>query len=248
MAGILANSASKTMLAAATSADNSVAGRVTGEQITLTVSPSGTDYTWSQSIPSGSTPRRSALSDSTGASVTCTPDVAGTYTVTCIVDSTTTYVLRIGVTSTAISQLAEAIRQSPKEDSTVPAPSLGLTLFFSDTIDQLAVKDPSDRVWPVLRGAMGTALTDADQSVAVASGQRYVLADSTLTDTRVKTISDVGAVRGNIIELVRFDTSDEVCTVAFGGSGSPITWAANELLRFKFDSSTFQLDERSSIS
>jgi hypothetical protein len=248
MAGIICNSASKTMLAGATSADNAVAGRVTGEQCTLTVSPTGTDYEWSIAIPSSSSAARSALSATTGSSVTFTPDVPGVFTLVAVVDSTTTYVLRVGVTSTAISQLAEAIRQTPKAGATVPAPAVGLMSFFSDDFSQLAVKDPSDRVWPVLTGAMGAALTDADQTLTVAGGTRYVLPESTLTDTRAKTVSDSGAVRGNVIELVRYDTSAEVCTVAYGGTGSPVTWAANELLRFKHDGSTFQLDERRALS
>ncbi len=248
MAGITASSASKVLLAGSTSADHSLGGFVVGEMVTLGVSPTGTSYSWGQAIPAASTRARSALSATTGASVTFTADVAGVFTVTVIVDDVTSYTLRLTVTSTAISQLAEAIRQTPKADATVPAPAVGLMVYFSDTFSQWAAKDPSDRVWPLLRGALGTNLTDADQNIGVAGGQRYVLPDSTLTDTRAKTVVDTSAVRGNIIELVRLDTSAEVCTVAYGGTGSPVTWAANELLRFKFDGSTFQLDERSSLS
>ncbi len=134
------------MLAAATSADNSVSGRVTGEQITLTVSPSGSDYQWSLAMPSGASQARSALSAETGASVTFTPNAAGVFTAVVLVDSTTSYTLRISITSTAISTLVETIRLSPKTDASVPAPSAGMMLYYSSDQDALCVKDPDDAV------------------------------------------------------------------------------------------------------
>jgi hypothetical protein len=248
MAGITASSASKVLLAGSTSADKALGGFTVGEMVTLATSPTGTEYQWGQAFPAGSSQARAAISATDGASVTFVPDVAGVHTITCLVDDVTSYTLRLTVTSTAISTLAEAIRQTPKANATVPAPAAGLTSFFSDELTQLAVKDSSDRVWPLLRGAMGADLTDADQTLTIADGGRRTLPESTLTDTRAKTVSDSGAVRGNVIELVRYDTSAEVCTVAYGGTGSPVTWAANELLRFKHDGSTFQLDERRALS
>jgi hypothetical protein len=96
--------------------------------------------------PAASSRARSALSAETGATVTFTPDVAGYYVLTATVDSVTAYILRIAVTSTAISQLVEAIRFSPKTDSSVPAPALGLTMYYSSDQDALCVKDPDDAV------------------------------------------------------------------------------------------------------
>lgn len=251
MAGILANSASATMLAAATSDDNAVGGRVTGEQITLTVSPSGTDYAWSWSIPSSSSPARSALSADTGASVTFTPDVAGVFTVVCVVDGTDSYTLRITVTSTAISQLVEAIRQTPKVDATVPAPALGLTTYFSDTLSQWAGKDPSDRVWPLLTGTMGAALTNADATVTIGGGGRRVLPDATLTANRTVTLGTSNAVLGDVIEIVRLDTEAFTLAIVNGGAGAGtlLTFAVGAMLyaKFRFDGSNWALSERRAI-
>jgi hypothetical protein len=136
------------MLAAATSADNSVSGRVTGEMCTLTVSPSADDLTWTIGQPSSSSRARSALSAETGASVSFTPDSAGVYLITCTADGTD-YVLRISVTSTAISHLVEAIRLSPKTDASIPAPSAGMMLYYSSDQDALCVKDTDDDVFTV---------------------------------------------------------------------------------------------------
>lgn len=144
MAGILANSASETMVSGDTSADNARSGYIVSEQITLTVTPSGSTYAWSQSIPSASAPARSALSETDQASITFTPDVGGTYVVVCVVDSSTTYVLRLTVTNTAVLSLQEGIRFSPIADSQVPAPTLGRVLYFSSTQDAMVFKLPDD--------------------------------------------------------------------------------------------------------
>jgi hypothetical protein len=215
------------MLAGATSADNAVGGRVTGEQITLTVSPSGTDYEWSQAIPSSSTAARSALSVTTGASVTFTPDTAGVFTIVCVVDSTTTYVLRITVTSTAISQLAEAIRQTPKADATVPAPALGLMQYFSDEHQTFCAKNPLDLIIPLLIGKIGAALTNSDQTVAYAEGQIWVLPDSTLDANHTVTISMTGATAGRAFWIIRLDEEAFTFNVLNGNGGGTIYTGAS---------------------
>lgn len=142
MAGILANSVSRTMLAAETAADKAVSGYITNEQITLTVSPTGTDYLWSQAKPAGSS-ARSDLSASTGASVVLTPDVEGYYLVTCIVDSTTTYVIRMAVVNISAVSTLGAMRLTPNEDAQIPTPPLGVTLYFSSDQSALCFKDSS---------------------------------------------------------------------------------------------------------
>jgi hypothetical protein len=139
MAGILANSASKTMVSGDTAVDKSTSGYITAEQITLSTTPTGTDYVWGLSKPAGST-GRSALSAGTGASVTLTPDVEGTYTVTAVVDSTTTYVIRIAcVHISAVSTLG-ALHLIPIANSQVPTPSSGRTVYFSSDSGALVEK------------------------------------------------------------------------------------------------------------
>lgn len=140
------------MAAGDTSADNAHAGYVTNERIVLTTNPTGTDYVWSIGGPSSTNVARSALSATTGASVTFTPDVSGVYVIVCTVDSTTTYVLRLSVENVAISQLVDAIRFSPKSDAAVPTPALGLTMYYSADQDALVVKDPAGDIFPVELG------------------------------------------------------------------------------------------------
>lgn len=148
MAGILASSASVTMVSGDTSADNTFSGYVTGERITLSTTPTGTVYSWGQSIPSASATARSGLSSTTAAAPTFTPDVAGTYVITVDVDGTD-YVLRITVQSAAIAEPIEATRYSPRADTTIPAPAAGVSLYYSSTHDGLAIKDPDDNVTPL---------------------------------------------------------------------------------------------------
>jgi hypothetical protein len=149
MAGILANSASVTMTAGDTAADNSRAGYVVNEQITLSVTPTGTTYVWGLSKPSGAT-SRSDLSDNSSASIEFVPDFAGTWTVTCIVDGATTYVLRLTATAVAITSVANAHRFSPTTNTSIPAPATGLTLFCSsDASNKLRVKNTSGTVLPL---------------------------------------------------------------------------------------------------
>lgn len=145
MAGILANSASKTMVAADTSADNNVSGYTTGEQVTLSASPTGSSYAWGLAIPQGSTAARSRLSDATAASPTFTPDVAGYYVATCTVDGAF-YVLRLSVTQSAISTTIEALRLQPKADADVRAPSTGAALYWSSTQGALVIKTSNGTV------------------------------------------------------------------------------------------------------
>lgn len=146
MAGILANSASATMLSGDTSADNARSGYITSERVVLTTTPTGTDYVWAIAAPNSSSIARSALSAETGSSVTFTPDVAGYFTVTCTVDSTTTYVLRLSVTATAVSQLVECIRFSPKTNASIPTPAAGVIVFFSSDSGVLSKKDTTGTV------------------------------------------------------------------------------------------------------
>jgi hypothetical protein len=248
--GILANSVDVTH--SSSTSDDTKAGYVVGSPITLTVSEGGSDYVWASGAPSSSTLARSALSATTGSSVSFTPDVAGYYNVIATVDTTDVYILRISVTQTATSSLVESLRHSPKEDSTIAAPALGLTQFFSDTFDNLAVKDPSDRVWPLLTGAMGAALTDADATIQIGDGGRRVLPDATLTANRTVTLGTTSAVAGDIIEIARIDTEAFTLAVVNGGpgAGTLLTMAVSAMLygKFRFDGTNWALSERRPLS
>lgn len=139
MAGILANAASATMVSGDSAADKSVAGYVVNESIALSVTPTGTTYVWTMSKPSGAT-SRSDLTDDTAATCSFTPDTSGVWLVSLVVDSTTTYVIRIAATATAVSFTYEALRFTPKLNSTVPTPSVGAAVFQSSDSGLLSRK------------------------------------------------------------------------------------------------------------
>ena len=141
MAGILANSATASMVDGDTSADNAVSGYITGEQITLTVTDaSPASVSWGQSLPAASSSSRSELDDDDVETVHFTPDVGGFYTITANVDGTT-YVLRISVASVAQNTIEGSLGLQPLTDAQVPTPSSGVNLFCgSDHNSQLAIK------------------------------------------------------------------------------------------------------------
>lgn len=133
------------MVSGDTSANNSVSGYIVGEQITLSVTPSGSSYSWGQAIPSASAVGRSGLSETDQATATFTPDVGGTYAITCLVSGTTTYVLILTVVNTAILEIgADGVRYPPVYDSQVPAPTAGRVQYFSLDQDALVVKLPDN--------------------------------------------------------------------------------------------------------
>jgi hypothetical protein len=136
------------MLAAETAADKAAAGWVTREQVTLTVTPTGTSYAWSIAKPSASG-SACALSATSGASVTFTPDVEGYFTVVCVVDGSTTYVLRMAVVAVASATTLSVSRLLPLSDSQVATPSTGVALYYSSTQSGLSYKDTSGVVHKV---------------------------------------------------------------------------------------------------
>ncbi len=147
MAGILANSATVTMVDGDTAVDQNVTGYLMNEQITLSVTGSPTNTTWGQAIPSGSGAARTALSSSSGATQRFTPDVSGYYTITCNADGTM-YVLRIQVLAIAQSVAREALRLLPMANSQVPTPQTGIALFCG-TDETLRFKDSTGTVYTV---------------------------------------------------------------------------------------------------
>lgn len=192
MAGILANSASETMLSGDTATNNARAGYVVGERITLSTFPTGTTYAWGMSKPGGSS-SRSDLSDATVASPVFVPDYAGTWTITCIVDNTT-YVLRLTATAVAITSVANAHRFSPVPNNSVPSPATGLTLFCSsDAADQLRAKNTSGAVRSL------DAVSSRTGTFVLVAGSA-VIADTSVTTSTViipscTTASNQGALR-----------------------------------------------------
>ena len=142
--GILANSPSVTMTTS--TSDDVRSGFILNEQVTLSLSVSGTTFLWSQSIPNAAGPSRAALDSYTSATPKFTPPAAGVYVLTCLKDGTTTYVLRISVTATASVTVDQVVRLSPVADTQVPTPALGVSLYFSSTQGALVVKDTTGAV------------------------------------------------------------------------------------------------------
>lgn len=134
------------MVSGDTSASDVESGYVTGEQITLSTTPSGTSWQWGQAIPAGSTVARSGLSSTTAASPTFTPSTAGEYVITCVVDGSTTYVIRCSVVAVAAVAVNGAVRFLPMTDAQAPTPTTGVTLYYSSTQSSLAIKTAAGAV------------------------------------------------------------------------------------------------------
>ena len=144
MAGITANSSSKTMTSGDTAADKLATGYVRNERVTLGVVPAASESSvWSLSVPTGSNVVRSALSSDTSPTPSFVPDLGGTYSLTCQVDGVTTYVMRLTALDTAASEPVEAVRFPPREDAQVAAPTAGVAVFYSGPQTGLAQKDSS---------------------------------------------------------------------------------------------------------
>lgn len=137
MSGILANSASKSMLSG--TEDNAVSGYVSLESVTLATTETHSSYQWSLAKPSASS-GRSSLSSTTDPNPTFTPDAEGYFTVACLVDGTTTFILRIGVVAAAGVTTIGAIRLMPLADAQVPAPPTGASIYFSSDAGALVEK------------------------------------------------------------------------------------------------------------
>lgn len=142
MAGIIAISVTKTHTDSG--ADVATSGFLKNERITLSAVPPGAGRVWSLSAPSASSPASSALDDDQDTNPAFTPDVAGYYTVSVLIDGTTTYVLRISVSPIAVARQAEAINFQPLEDSQVPAPTIGRTVYCSATQGGVLVEKRPD--------------------------------------------------------------------------------------------------------
>lgn len=146
MAGITAVASSKTH--AASGVDVAASGFIAGEEIRLTATPTGTDYLWAMSRPSGSNALRSAIGGDDEATAVFTPDAVGIYAITVDVDGTT-YILRISVSALAQTNAIDVLRLTPVADSQVSAPAVGGALYWSSTQGRLALKDSAGDVFTV---------------------------------------------------------------------------------------------------
>jgi hypothetical protein len=237
------------MSAGETAANKAVEGFVVGERVTLTTSPAATTSTaWTHGAPGPSARAKSVLSSTSGASTSFTPDVAGSYVVTATVDGTTSYSLVLSVTDIVISTLAEALRIQAKTASSVPAPTAkAVAAFVSRDIAALSQKTEGGQVTPIVAGSIGALLTDADESVAIASGVHRTL--PTLTGNRTKTLATSGASTGHIVEIHRVDLpGTNTCAIVNGGlgGGTLFTFQSGELhtASFRFDGTNWALWER----
>ncbi len=146
MAGILANSSSKTMTSGATSADVIVTGYLRNERVTLGVTPAGSSYVWALGLPSGSSSARAKLTETTATTPAFTPDIGGTYTITCQVSGGTTYTMRLTALDSAVSEPAEALRFTPRADAQIATPAAGVAVYFSSTQSCLCLKTSTGTV------------------------------------------------------------------------------------------------------
>lgn len=233
MPGILANSITSSMVEGDASADNTVTGYVTGEQITLTVTDvDPASISWGLSIPSNSTVARSGLDDDDVETVHSTPDVGGYYTVTANVDGTV-YVLRISVVSVAQTISEGVLGLQPMADAQVPTPAAGENLYFSSTQSGLAVKDSDGNVVALLttpQDLMDFAVLTEDP--AYREGRSYYKDGVVNTMTQ---FSDVTLQNGRELHLET--VNKEGSTIA---NGSPIyvSGAQGQRLAVKIPDST----------
>ncbi len=145
MAGITAQSASKSLLSGETIPDNTTTNFLVKEQISLGISPSPQTVLWSISKPYLSN-TTAYISDNTSYNPVFTPDKDGIYTVSCLVDSTTTYVLRINVLNVSEVTRLSSLHLMPCSSAQIVPPNSGGVLFWSSDTDSLSIKYPNNSV------------------------------------------------------------------------------------------------------
>ena len=224
MAGILANSASATMLAGDTSADNAVSGYLTAERITLSVSPTGSDYAWTLSAPSSSATARSALDDDDDDTPSFIPDVSGYYVVTVTVDSDI-YILRISVAQTAVTDARDGIRLGAMGDAQFTAPATGRIIYESSDQSGLRTLSAADNLggfgYPLLTPG---ALADATGDVPVTTGSLFVI--PVVTAIRTYTLPTAGATSKDVVFLECRNSGAYATPIVNGGAGAGTLVAA----------------------
>lgn len=98
-----------------------------------------------------------------------------------------------------------------------------------------------------VQGPKGPNLNDADMTLVVRNGSWYYLPKGTLNADRIVTLASDGAVVGNVITIVREDTSAHPLVIVNGGpgAGTLLTLPGFERTesRFRFDGTNWQVLE-----
>lgn len=205
MAGILANSVAKQMLSGDTTENNSVSGYVVGDPITLSVTPTGTNYQWGEAIPVSSAPARSQLKSPTDASPSFIPDVAGQYVITVVVDLITTYVIQIAVVDISPVTFTGGLEMPAVSDVSIPSPSVGLTVYNSIQHSGFVTKDPSGTIGSFGGGGGSGNVTGPNSSITKTL-PRYAGTSGKIIDESLVTVDDSGNI--TVPALATFDGRD----------------------------------------
>jgi hypothetical protein len=167
MAGILANSPSATMVAGDTAVDNTRVGYLVGEQVTLSVTPAGSIFSWGLAKPGGATVR-SDLNATNLPSVVLVPDIEGFWTITATVDSTINYVLRLDIADQTPNSLTGALRFLERTGASIVVGPSGETMFFDSTLTRYRSKQSNGTIRDIDAGARTGSFTLSSGAVTVA--------------------------------------------------------------------------------
>jgi hypothetical protein len=206
--------------------DNTQAGFIDNEAVTLSTLPTGTTYEWGLAKPQGAT-ARSNLTATTGTGVQFIPDVAGTWTITCTVDGTTAYALRISVLQVAVTTWAHAYQLPLIADASVPAPATGATFYYSSDRTAVALKVPSGDVFSIEIILPVSRVDVGDSPYTPLSIVRTIFAD---TDGGDVTVLLLPGADGLDLRIVNTGTSGNDVIVTPNGAELLLGVAASQTL------------------
>jgi len=224
MAGILANSASVTMVAG--TPDGAQAGYIVNQAITLSTLPTGTTYEWGLAKPQGATARAN-LSATTGTGIQFIPDTSGTWTITCTVDGVTAYVLRVTVVQVAVTTWAHAYQLPYVADASVPAPATGGTMYLSSDRGLAVLKIPGGAVISFELALAVSRITVADSPHTPFALVRTLFCD---TDGGPITVALAAGADGYDLRIVNVGASANDVTVTPNGAEKLLGAAASQTL------------------
>jgi len=221
MAGILANSASVSMVSGDTAASKNMFGYAKTEAITLGVTPAGTSWVWAMVPPSASLARTARLSSTTVAAPTFTPDVDGTYVITCMVDGTTSYTIHCVVVNETTAVQVPHVTWTPKAPADVVAPAGGLRQFYNSATSLMAFKDSDGNVTTAVIGTATAAPVGITPGATAAAGASGLAADYLHTHA----VPAFGTVTGTFCEG-QYATNDRTASVLRTATGTVSVSAA----------------------
>lgn len=142
------------------------------------------------------------------------------------------------------------------ETSGVPAGSVTIKAgtYFGESITTKWILSAAVNTVSDLGGtADGTALTDADQTLTVTGGNKYVQQEATLTANRTKTLGTTGSpVAAEIIVIERRDGTNKTIAVVNGGGGGGTLYtfpaSVKRKATFKYDGTNWALDRNERIN